>query len=126
MALRLKGPKNEPVLLPWYVPVPSKGGHDVTLACFEIINRIPFIKPLRPYDARVLRIFSDQGTEYLNKVFRNEAMHLGIAMVQSPTYQPSSNGIAEKAVQIAKAGARRLIEASGFPPAYWNYALSYF
>eukprot|EP00971_Amphidinium_carterae_P052637 1036038-Amphidinium_carterae.1 len=69
MALRLKGPKNEPVLLPWYVPVPSKGGHDVTLACFEIINRIPFIKPLRPYDARVLRIFSDQGTEYINKVF---------------------------------------------------------
>eukprot|EP00971_Amphidinium_carterae_P192735 3824736-Amphidinium_carterae.3 len=125
MALRLKGPKNDPILLAWYLPVLSKGSSDVTLACFEIINWIPFIKPLRPYDARVLRIFSDQGSEYLNKIFRNEAMHLGIAMVQSLSYQPSSNGIAEKAVQVAKAGARRLIEASGLPPEYWNYALAY-
>eukprot|EP00971_Amphidinium_carterae_P209880 4163120-Amphidinium_carterae.1 len=119
-------PRSDPILLPWHLPVLSKGGNDVTLPCFEIINRIPFIKPLRPCDARVLRIFSDQGSEYLNKIFRNEAMHLGIAMVQSPTYQPSSNDIAEKAVQVHKAGARRLIEASGLPQEYWNCALAYF
>eukprot|EP00971_Amphidinium_carterae_P027083 533992-Amphidinium_carterae.1 len=57
MALRLKGPKNDPILHPWYLLVPSKGGYDWS------------------------------GDGILEQDYPKEAMHLGIAMVQSPTYQ---------------------------------------
>ena len=44
----------------------------------------------------------------------------------STPYRPETNGIAERAVRSVLEGTRTILEAAGFPPAYWPLACQAF
>ena len=73
----------------------------------------------------VLRILSDQGTEFVNQDFKKHARLRGIHLSTSPAQQPQNNGIAERLVGLAKQCTRRPLLASNLPDIYWSYAVRF-
>ena len=75
--------------------------------------------------AKITRILSDQGSEFVNQEFETHARLRGIHLATSPAYQPQSNGVAERMVGLAKQCTRRLLLASRLPDIYWSYAVRF-
>ena len=75
--------------------------------------------------AKITRILSDQGSEFVNQEFETHARLRGIHLATSPAYQPQSNGVAERMVGLAKQCARRLLLESRLPDFYWSYAMRF-
>ena len=75
--------------------------------------------------AKITRILSDQGSEFVNQEFETHARLRGIHLATSPAYQPQSNGVAERMVGLAKQCTRRLLLASRLPDIYWSYAMRF-
>ena len=77
------------------------------------------------HGAKITRILSDQGSEFVSHDFETQAHMRGIRLATSPAYQPQGNGLAERMVGLAKQCTRRLLLASRLPDIYWSYAMRF-
>ena len=67
------------ILVPFFITVDNKSGLVVSQEVFQLIDYMAFRKQLRAFHgSKVLRILSDQGTEFVNQDFEN--MH-GSALI---------------------------------------------
>ena len=57
-------------------------------------------------------IVSDNGTCFTSEEFRQFLKRNGVARILSAPYHPSSNGLAERAVQVVKRGLRKVTKGS--------------
>ena len=57
-------------------------------------------------------IVSDNGSVFTSKEFSDFMIYNGITHVKSSPYHPSTNGLAERAVQIFKAGIKKQAEGT--------------
>ena len=95
-------------------------------AAWELIDRVALCKQLQAFrGSKVLRMMSDQGTEFVSQEFETHARQRGVRLSTSPAHQPQSNGLAERLVGLAKQCTRRLLLASNLPDAYWSYAMRF-
>ena len=91
-----------------------------------MIDWISTCKQIQAFDgAKITRILSDQGSEFVNHEFETQARLRGIHLATSPACQPQSNGLAERMVGLAKQCTRRLLLASRLPDIYWSYAMRF-
>ena len=96
---------------------------------FQLIDYIATCKQLQAFHgSKVLRILSDQGTEFVNQDFEKHARQRGLRLATSPAHHPQSNGVAERLVTpplvgLAKQCTRCLLLAAGLPDLCWSYAV---
>ena len=91
-----------------------------------MIDWISTCKQIQAFNgAKITRILSDQGSEFVNQEFENHACLRGIHLTTSPAYQPQSNGVAERMAGLAKQCTRQLLLASKLPDIYWSYAMRF-
>ena len=77
------------MLVPFFIPLENKTGLVVSQEVFQLIDLIASCKQLQAFHAtRVLRILSDQGTEFVNQDFEQHARRRGIHLATSPARQP--------------------------------------
>ena len=114
------------ILIPFFVPVENKSAIVVSREVFALVDWISNCKQIQAFQgAKITRILSDQGSEFVNQEFETQARLRGIHLATSPAYQPQSNGVAERMVGLAKQCARRLLLASRLPDIYWSYAMRF-
>ena len=114
------------MLVPFFILVENKRGLTVSQEVFQLIDYIATCKQLQAFHgSRVLRILSDQGTEFVNQGIEKHARQRGIHLATSPAHQPQSNGVARRLVGLAKQCTRRLLLAAGVPDFYWSYAIRF-
>ena len=114
------------ILIPFFIPIENKSAIIVSKEVFALVDWISNCKQIQAFQgAKITRILSDQGTEFVNQEFENHARLRGIHLCTSPAYQPQSNGVAERMVGLAKQCARRLLLASRLPDIYWSYAMRF-
>ena len=124
-ALRVEQ-NNSGILIPFFVPVENKSAIVVSREVFALVDWISNCKQIQAFKgAKITRILSDQGSEFVNQEFETHARLRGIHLATSPAYQPQSNGVAERMVGLAKQCARRLLLASRLPDIYWSYAMRF-
>ena len=124
-ALRVEHDKTG-ILIPFFVPVENKSAVVVSREVFALIDWISTCKQIQAFNgAKINRILSDQGSEFVNQEFETHARMRGIHLATSPAYQPQSNGVAERMVGLAKQCTRRLLLASKLPDIYWSYAMRF-
>eukprot|EP00971_Amphidinium_carterae_P094458 1869859-Amphidinium_carterae.1 len=63
---------------------------------------------------------SDNGGEFTAKPFIE-----GLHTLTSPSYQPQSNGMAERCVGLMKTAVRRLLVAANLSDRFWPYAVHF-
>ena len=114
------------ILIPFFVPVENKSAIVVSREVFALVDWISNCKQIQAFEgAKITRILSDQGSEFVNQEFETHARLRGIHLATSPAYQPQSNGVAERMVGLAKQCTRRLLLASRLPDLYWSYAMRF-
>ena len=114
------------ILIPFFVPVENKSAIVVSREVFALVDWISNCKQIQAFEgAKITRILSDQGSEFVNQEFETHARLRGIHLATSPAYQPQSNGVAERMVGLAKQCTRRLLLASQLPDIYWSYAMRF-
>ena len=66
--------EDEIMLVPFFIPVENKTGLTVSQEVFQLIDYIATCKQLQAFHgSRVLRILSDQGTEFVIQEFEKHA-----------------------------------------------------
>ena len=114
------------ILIPFFVPIENKSAIVVSREVFALIDWISTCKQIQAFHgAKITRILSDQGSEFVNQEFETHARLRGIHLATSPAYQPQSSGVAERMVGLAKQCTRRLLLASRLPDIYWSYAMRF-
>eukprot|EP00971_Amphidinium_carterae_P074526 1472973-Amphidinium_carterae.1 len=94
--VRLTDQSGKTMVLPWFEPVPTANGTEVVKVISKIVASLPALRPLRMLHGLVVHtIFSDKGTEFINKQVEKFCQDQLICHLQSPPYQHSSNGLAE-------------------------------
>eukprot|EP00971_Amphidinium_carterae_P056227 1109545-Amphidinium_carterae.1 len=68
---------------------------------------------------------SDNGGEFTSKPFIEGLHVLGVTLTTSPSYQPQSNGMAERCVGLMKTAVRRLLVAANLSDRVWPYAVHF-
>ena len=68
-------------------------------------------------------LVSDNGTSFTSSKFQEFLATNGIEHWKSAPYHPSSNGLAEKAVQIVKQGLKRMKDGSVMTGYHESYSL---
>ena len=124
-ALRVEHEKSG-ILIPFFVPIETKSAIVVSREVFALIDWISNCKQTQAFHgAKIMRILSDQGSEFVNQKFETHARLRGIHLATLPAYQPQSNGVAERMVGLAKQCTRRLLLASRLPDIYWSCAMRF-
>ena len=78
------------------MPVENKSAIVVSREVFALIDWISNCKQIQAFHgAKITRILSDQGSEFVNQEFETHARLRGIHLATSPAHQPQSNGVAE-------------------------------
>ena len=91
------------MFVPFFIPLEHKTGLVVSQEVVQLIDYIATCKQLQAFHgSKVLRILSDQRTEFVNQDFEKHARQRGIDVATSPAHQPQSNGVAERLVGLAK------------------------
>ena len=108
------------------MPVENKSAIIVSREVFALVDWISNCKQIQAFHgAKITRILSDQGSEFVNQEFETHSRLRGIHLATSPAYQPQSNGVAIRMVGLAKQCTRRLLLASRLPNIYWSYAMRF-
>lgn len=113
----------ESVLVDCIGPLPrTKSGSQYILTIMCTATRFPEAVPLRKITARVVikaltkffttfglpkTVQTDQGSNFLSKVFRNALRVLGVSHVVSSAYHPESQGALERWHQTLKSALRK-------------------
>ena len=71
----------------------------------------------------VLRIHSDQAREFLSQAVMEWLMHHNIKQTFTSTGDPSSNGVAERWIDLVKVKATVLLASRYLPTTFWCYAV---
>eukprot|EP00971_Amphidinium_carterae_P240354 4771639-Amphidinium_carterae.1 len=66
---------------------------------------------------------SDKGGEFESEVFAKMLREQGVMQTNSPSYQPQSNGLAERMVGLMKSSCRRLLFSARMANSFWPYAV---
>lgn len=74
---------------------------------------------------RVKTIFSDQGSEYMNKKVKKLLRDQGIELHTTSTYTPASNGVAERVNLTILNDVRSMLISSKLPSYFWPEAALY-
>ncbi|XP_031101742.1 uncharacterized protein LOC116005636 [Ipomoea triloba] len=75
-------------------------------------------------DLSIVKIRSDQGTEFVNKVIQDLCGQHGILHQLSAARTPQQNGVAERRNRTLKEAARSMIAFSGLPKRFWAEAIN--
>ena len=110
-------------------PLPkTSSGYSYLLTILDVATRYPEAIPLRTIHAKVvvrellhfftrfglpLEVQSDQGTNFMSKLFGESLAELGIAHVVSSAYHPQSQGALERYHQTLKSMLRKYCEETG-------------
>ena len=114
------------ILAPFFTPVENKTGLIVSQEVFQLIDYIATCEQIQAFHvSKVLRVLSDQSTEFVNQDFEKHARQRGIHLPTSPAHQPQSNGVAERLVKVVKQCTRRLPLAAELPDLFWSYAMRF-
>ena len=71
----------------------------------------------------VLRKHSDQAREFLSQAVMEWLMHHNIKQTFTSTSDPSSNGVAERWIDLVKVKATVLLASRYLPTTFWCYAV---
>jgi hypothetical protein len=77
------------------------------------------------FGAKVKSMFSDQGTEYLNKHVTDLLIDKGIELHYTSGYSPKSNGVAERLNLTIMNDVRSMLFNANLPSAFWPEAATY-
>jgi hypothetical protein len=75
---------------------------------------------------KVKFLYTDGGTEFINRTLKEYCAKNGIQLHYPPPRTPKWNGFAERAVRTIKDGARVLLRQAGLPDSFWYYAVSHY
>ncbi|XP_019159982.1 PREDICTED: uncharacterized protein LOC109156585 [Ipomoea nil] len=75
-------------------------------------------------EVNIIRIRSDQGTEFVNKVIKEFCGQNGIFHQLSAPRTPQQNGVVERRNRTLKEAARTMIAYSGLPKRFWAEAIN--
>ena len=119
----------ERILVDIVGPLPkTSAGHSYLLTILDSATRYPEAIPLRTIHAKVvvrellhfftrfglpLEVQTDQGTNFMSKIFKQSLTELGIAHVVSSAYHPQSQGALERYHQTLKSMMRKFCEETG-------------
>ena len=100
----------------WVEPLANK---------FEAVPKIKdYIQQLEMvYDIKVQGIMADNGTEFVNSLFKSFLSSKGIKLFTSVPYMPQQNRVAERAIRTIVEGARSMIYAAKLPLFLWSIAV---
>ncbi|MBW0570349.1 hypothetical protein O181_110064 [Austropuccinia psidii MF-1] len=77
------------------------------------------------HGAKIKKIVSDRGGEFINSEFKQLANKSGFIHVTSPLYTPQWNGFAERANRAILEKARCLLLGANLPNNYWAKAVNH-
>lgn len=119
----------ERILIDIVGPLPkTSSGYSYLLTILDVATRYPEAIPLRTMHAKVvvkellyfftkfglpLEVQSDQGTNFMSKLFKESLRDLGIAHIVSSAYHPQSQGALERYHQTLKSMLRKFCEETG-------------
>ena len=114
------------MLVPFFIPVENKTGLMVSQEVFQLIDYIATCKQLQAFHgSKVLRILSDQGTEFVNQILRSMPDSGEYTWQPHPLINRKAMVFAERLVGLAKQCTRRLLLAAGLLDLYWSYAMRF-
>ena len=109
------------VRLLWAFAVPGKTKECVRSCLNDVVAELnAYTGGSKP---PVLRIHSDQAREFLSQAVMEWLMHHNIKQTFTSTGDPSSNGVAERWVDLVKVKATVLLASRYLPTAFWCYAV---
>ena len=122
-------PPFQKILIDIVGPLPkTSSGYSYLLTILDAATRYPEAIPLRTIHAKVvvrellhfftrfglpLEVQSDQGTNFMSKLFEESLKELGIAHIVSSAYHPQSQGALERYHQTLKSMLRKFCEETG-------------
>jgi hypothetical protein len=74
---------------------------------------------------KVKQLLTDNGGEYVNTFLRNSLSSQGIQHITTAPHNSEQNGMAERSNRTVMDGARTVLDESGLPRRYWNYAVTF-
>eukprot|EP00971_Amphidinium_carterae_P228735 4537362-Amphidinium_carterae.1 len=119
--------KNENCILPFYFPLLRKDysgpvARKVAETIIWLRSSPPYCSPVE--DGRhIKRFMSDKGGEFESDVFIKMLREQGVMQTNRPSYQPQSNGLAERMVGLMKTSCARLLLSANMANSLWPYAV---
>jgi hypothetical protein len=92
-------------------------------AAAEILKWILWAE--RQTGAKVKQILTDNGGEYVNTFLRNSLSSQGIQHITTAPHNSEQNGMAERSNRTVMDGARTVLDESGLPKRFWNFAVTF-
>ena len=109
------------VRLLWAFAVPGKTKECVRSCLNDVVAELnSYTGGSKP---PVLRIHSDQAREFLSQVVMEWLMQHNIKQTFTSTGDPSSNGVAERWIDLVKVKATVLLASRYLPTTFWCYAV---
>ena len=109
------------VRLLWAFAVPGKTKECVRSCLNDVVAELnAYTGGSKP---PVLRIHSDQAREFLSQAVMEWLMHHNIKQTFTSTGDPSSNGVAERWIDLVKVKATVLLASRYLPTTVWCYAV---
>eukprot|EP00971_Amphidinium_carterae_P251804 4999390-Amphidinium_carterae.1 len=114
-------------VIPFHNPLESKAPERVLTCVREVILWIRNSQYCSSITAGrfIQRFMSDNGGEFTSKPFIQGLHQLSVTLTTAPSYQPQSNGMAERCVGLMKTAVRRLLVAANLGDRFWPYAVHF-
>ena len=79
----------------------------------------------RQFNRNIKRLYTDGGTEFINRTLKEYCTKHGIELRYSPARTPQLNGVAEQSVRSCKDAVRTLLVHGRVPWRFWSYAAAH-
>jgi hypothetical protein len=79
----------------------------------------------RQFSRNIKRLYTDGGTEFINRTLKEYCTKNGIELRYSPARTPQLNGVAERSVRDCKDAVRTLLVHGRVPWRFWSYAAAH-
>eukprot|EP00971_Amphidinium_carterae_P003370 66397-Amphidinium_carterae.1 len=114
-------------VVPFYYPLEIKASERVLTCVKEVILWIRNAQYCSGSTAGrfIQRFMSDNRGEFTSKPFTHGMHKLGVTLTTAPSYQPQSNGMAERCVGLIKTAVRRLLVAANLGDRFWLYVVHF-